>query len=600
MKTAVHLHLYYLNQLPSLLKQMHNLDKAAIDYDLYVTMSAENPSAKSEILKEFPEAKIWLTENRGYDIGPFVDFLHKIDLNKYDYVLKLHTKNQKGGDYGCFNGVRLDSHTWAKMLLDALLETPEIIKNNFNLMSQNRQIGMLGSGFCLTDEPWTYKMLENRINQECARIGLQTNQGIKFIAGTMFLTRSKLLTPFLKYSITDFAEVKPKVHDYTLAHCLERMFGVAVLAQGYKIEGVKYKQYILSRIIVDIKRFLVQKKTTKNGKRILKICKIPVWQTKDTLPTNIVEREFSINPGIKRRLAIYAAYDKDGFVDKADIYYIRALREVADNVIYIADNELIAGEAEKISKDVCYIKAQKHGEYDFGSYKRGFEYAQERGLLADIDELILCNDSCYAPIYPFGSIFENMKDENIDFWGMTENIEISRHIQSYFIVFRPQVFSSKIFADFLKNVETKESVQAVIENYEVRLSEILSQKGFTSCSWLGKNKHSAGKLKTLKGTNPTLYPYSLLKSGCPLVKKKVFTEVAYSQENKQLQTIWAAKRANRKLKNVLPSISGMIIEIIKYHIKRFLYQKKMTRSGKTIIKICKLPIYIKEMSHDKS
>jgi hypothetical protein len=35
----------------------------------------------------------------------------------------------------------------------------------------------------------------------------------------------------------------------------------------------------------------------------------------------------------------------------------------------------------------------RHEEYDFGSYKRGYSYLREKGVLDKVDKLIFCNDS---------------------------------------------------------------------------------------------------------------------------------------------------------------------------------------------------------------
>ena len=587
-----------MDQLPEIISKLQNMDKAGVDYDLYVTMTAKDEEAETKIKQVFTKVTIWQVENRGYDIGPFIDFLHKINLDSYAYILKVHTKNKKGGDYGCFNGVRVDSKTWANMLWDALLGSSDVVKNNYSILSENPQIGMVGSSFCLSEKEENPK-IRAKMTNECTRLSLAKKDIISFIAGTMFMVRAQLMRPFLTYRITDFDEVQSKVHDYMLAHCLERLFGVAVLAQGYEIRGVTYKQYQFSRLWASVKRFAAQKKITKNGKKIIKICKIPVWQSKEILPTYKIEQNFPVNPSKKRRLVIYAAYDADGFVDKADIYYIRALQEVADNIIYIADNELIAGEAEKISKEVNYIKAEKHGEYDFGSYKRGFMYAKEYGLLEDIDELILCNDSCYAPIYPFKPIFDKMQNEQIDFWGITENIEIARHIQSYFMVFRPQVFKAKVFENFLASVKPQNKVRDVIENYEIGLSQSLIKAQFKCKAYIPYPERYPLPIKG--ATNLTACPIWMINQGSPIVKKKSFQEKISNEEG------------FFKLKKVIQSVNPSIAEIISLRkvyqalikdyqkrLQRFFYQKKHTKSGKTIIKICKLPIYSKEIAHDKS
>lgn len=623
MKVAVHLHLYYLEQLPELLARLENLNRAGITWDLFVTMpaavcsfsatgknaahlSAEviSPAAETnartdsfaaadaQIRAAFPAAVIWHPENRGYDVGPFIDFLHRVRLDEYDYILKIHTKRRQHGEYCCFNGIRFHTAAWSKMLLDALLETPEIVRKNFALLENETDIGMVGNGFCLTGEAGTYKMLEDSIKNEADKMHLPPIEDFSFIAGTMFIVRARLLQPFLRYGINDFEAADSQIRDYTLAHVLERLFGMSVTARGYKIYGVKYKEYYTERLVAGITRFLFQRKTTKGGKKILKICRLPVWVSHEHLPVYPVVRKFSNAPLRHRRLAVYAAWDGNGYVDKADLYYIRALKEVVDNVIYVCDNGLVAGEAEKLSREVCCILAASHGEYDFGSYKRGFAYAQNYGLLDGVEELIFCNDSCYAPVHPFKPVFDEMQGKKCDFWGITENTEFSRHIQSYFMVFRPQVFQSKVFNQFITGITAQKTVQDVIENYEVGLSETLINAQYTYKSYIPYPEQYPLPLRG--ATNLTACPVWMIKQGSPLVKKKSFKEKISNEEG------------FFKLRKMVQNINPGLVEIISLRsaclavisecrkkIKRFFYQKKITKSGKTIIKICKIPVFAK-------
>ena len=119
MKLAVHLHLYYLEQLPEILGYLNSL--AEIDYDLFVTMVKSDKGVEEKILALHPQAKIMVVPNRGYDLGPFVEFLHKIDSDKYDLVLKVHTKGNVSKNYTWLNGRRLDNRLWGQILWDALL-----------------------------------------------------------------------------------------------------------------------------------------------------------------------------------------------------------------------------------------------------------------------------------------------------------------------------------------------------------------------------------------------------------------------------------------------------------------------------------------------
>lgn len=599
MKIAVHFHLYYQDQLPEMLKLLTNLNQPGINWDLYVTLpltdsltDAQAEVISNRILSVFPNAKITHPENRGYDVGAFIDFLHHINLDEYDYVLKLHTKRNKGNDYCSFNKKRFNAKTWCRMLKESLLCNRDTVQQNFSLLENNPDIGMIGSHFCLTGEAETYKMLETSIISEAQKLGVNSIVGIQFIAGTMFIVRAKLMAPFLRYNLNDFSPAEASVRDYTLAHVLERLFGVMVIKQGYRIYGVTYKKYRFERAMTEIKRFLFQKKITKNGHEIFKICRIPVYRRRQELPKAAVYKEFSFSKTQKRRLAIYAAYDSKGLVDKADLYYIQALKEVADNIIYIADNELVAGEAEKLSRDVSVVMASSHGEYDFGSYKRGFFYAKEHNLLQDIDELILCNDSCYAPVYPFKPVFDKMQKEKCDFWGVTENIEFSPHIQSYFMVFHPQVFKSPVFQNFMANITAQKTVLEVIAKYEIGLSQILTKAHFSYKSYIPYPKQFPLPLKGAK--NLTSCPVWMVKQGSPLVKKKSFKE-KISNEEGFFKLKKVIKNLNPALAQIIPmqDVYHAIAQNYKIKLKRFFYQKKLTKSGKTIVKICKLPVYSK-------
>ena len=144
-----------------------------------------------------------------------------------------------------------------------------------------------------------------------------------------------------------------------------------------------------------------------------------------------------------KRLAIFASFSANGKIDDYVVYYIKNLKKVCDAIIFVADNSIIPNEFEKIKKYVIYASFNRHGEYDFGSYKRGYLYAKEKGLLNISEELVLCNDSCYAPVYPFENMFSNMKQRKCDFWGICANDQFCYHLQSYFLVFNAKVFKSK-------------------------------------------------------------------------------------------------------------------------------------------------------------
>lgn len=274
------MHLYYVDQLDDLLARLQSLN--GYSYDLYVTLIDDEDFIRNKILAFKPDAKIWLVPNLGYDVGPFIDFLHKIDLDVYDYIIKIHTKRTQNDKFCIFNGKRFDMQVCREMLLDAVVSS-KAVENNLQILEQNDKIGMIGNDYLLTDEKFTYRNQEEEITAEMTKNGLEVPQDRHFVAGTMFWVRAKLLKPFLSYKIEDFTISKKKVHDDTLAHVLERMFGLAVTTQGYQIKGLHYKSFLPMFIRVALVRFLFQKKVTHKGNLIIKICKIPIYYRKEKL-----------------------------------------------------------------------------------------------------------------------------------------------------------------------------------------------------------------------------------------------------------------------------------------------------------------------------
>jgi len=217
------------------------------------------------------------------------------------------------------------------------------------------------------------------------------------------------------------------------------------------------------------------------------------------------------------RWVIFAHYDKDSVIDDYVIYYLKKIREIIQNIVFVSDCNLSDEELNKLHGITVHNIAGKHGEYDWGSYKKGFEYLEKNNLLQNIDELIFCNDSVYGPIYPLDGYIEQMSNSNFDFTGFFENqfgLEntVNPHIQSWFILFKKNVFTSEIFKDFISSVKKQNNKIDVIENYEIDCSKILSQK-FSFKGFFTSTKKDA------------VYesPFKLINSGFPFCKVRIVT-----------------------------------------------------------------------------
>ena len=94
-----------------------------------------------------------------------------------------------------------------------------------------------------------------------------------------------------------------------------------------------------------------------------------------------------------KRIAIFAHYDKDNLIEDYVLYYLSELKKNVDDIIFVSDSNIKQQELDKIKSLVRHYIVGKHGEYDFGSYKRGFKWSNKNLNLANYDELIFCNDS---------------------------------------------------------------------------------------------------------------------------------------------------------------------------------------------------------------
>ena len=186
-----------------------------------------------------------------------------------------------------------------------------------------------------------------------------------------------------------------------------------------------------------------------------------------------------------KRLAIFAGYDKDNIIDDYVVYYIKELKKVAD-IIYVSDCNISDSELEKISSYCIHIINGRHGEYDFGSYKRGYIYAKEKDILKDYDYIILCNDSVFGPIFNLEEIVKNIENKNTDVWGIFKSLKDSYyddHLQSYFISIKQKVYISAEFYNFILSIKKESDKNNVIAKYEIGLSQLFKENNYYIKNW---------------------------------------------------------------------------------------------------------------------
>jgi hypothetical protein len=180
------------------------------------------------------------------------------------------------------------------------------------------------------------------------------------------------------------------------------------------------------------------------------------------------------------RTLIFAHYDQDGAIDDYVIKYLEELKKFISNIIFVSDGEITTTEINKIKNLIIDFSAYKHNEYDFGSYKIGYQLlvAKHPQILEKTDELLFVNDSCYC-IGSFEKVFNTEIANDIDAWGLTEGYSDhsfsinSYHLQSYFISLRSTVFKEQFFVDFINNITKLENKEEIINKYEIGFSQLM-------------------------------------------------------------------------------------------------------------------------------
>lgn len=208
------------------------------------------------------------------------------------------------------------------------------------------------------------------------------------------------------------------------------------------------------------------------------------------------------------RLFLFAAYDRQGIVSPALLHHIHSLAEVGD-VIFVADG-LLSGEGwEQLATCTNCRLAQAHGEYDFGSYKRGFAEVSRAGLLDKYDWIYLVNDSVYGPLLNLTPCLEELEMSGADATAMTYNPHhLHPHLESWFLGLAKNVFLAPWFASFLSGVEALEDKREICMRYENGLTRILLEQG---CSVKG--------LYEVHGREIYNSAYALFRRGLPFFKK---------------------------------------------------------------------------------
>lgn len=237
LRLLVHVHIYHAQHYPELRRCLANLK--GLNFDLYVSMSDWHSEIADDIKAFKKDAFIFQCPNRGYDVAPFLDVLHRVNLSKYDLVIKLHTKRDTPVKRKL---IHIDiNYRWREYLL-TFISNPQSLQNNLKAFIKNTHLGMIAHYRLLLTErrkrhadPKKNLFLQTLLfMKEKLNLDPIPAEQCHYVGGTMFMARASIFEPLKHIDIgyDDFVTADANNKDeYDLAHIFERVFGWLVTSQ---------------------------------------------------------------------------------------------------------------------------------------------------------------------------------------------------------------------------------------------------------------------------------------------------------------------------------------------------------------------------------
>ncbi len=223
--TAVIAHVYYPELWEELCGYLSNIKSG---FDLFVSVPEGVEINDADIFAKFGGARIYRHENRGRDIFPFLRILSLIENCGYRYALKIHTKKSSH---------RKDGNEWRRDLYRGVAGTYGIDLKIRNIFDSSPKTGIIAPGSHILSSDYYWGQNAAAVKKLAGRAGYgPLTEKFNFAAGSMFWFRPRVFKPVLDLNILDCEFEKEEGQlDGTLAHSLERFFGLMALKSGFKI-----------------------------------------------------------------------------------------------------------------------------------------------------------------------------------------------------------------------------------------------------------------------------------------------------------------------------------------------------------------------------
>lgn len=230
------------------------------------------------------------------------------------------------------------------------------------------------------------------------------------------------------------------------------------------------------------------------------------------------------------RYGVYVFYDKNGIADEYNDVFLKGLKKEVSYLLLICNGKIRGTDKERLAEIADEVIVRENIGYDVTAYregilKPGFE------KLSEYDEVVICNDTMYGPLYPFPEMFGTMAGKDLDFWGITAFHEVPfdpfgtvcygylpTHIQSFFMVFRKSLVKSSEFQKYWTEFPTVHNYEEAIGFHEAIFTKKFSDMGFRWATYIDSEDLEGYTYDPLRD-----FPrYLVEEKRCPVIKKRSF------------------------------------------------------------------------------
>lgn len=180
-----------------------------------------------------------------------------------------------------------------------------------------------------------------------------------------------------------------------------------------------------------------------------------------------------------QRICFFCHFDIDDLIDDYVLYYLEELQRAGFCTVFVTTSHPSPAETAKLGNLTVDLIVRPNQGLDFGGW------ADCLAKYPDIspDYLLLTNDSVYGPFWSLDKVLLGLTSKDADFYGMVHVPGEEPHLQSWFLLLRPEAYRSLAFRRIMGSpVPPAMTKYEIIKVYEKGLTRDLISEGLRYAS----------------------------------------------------------------------------------------------------------------------